>query len=174
MEKRVNIAKDHKGNNIVIINDIRFKGRQNINWRDVEEYLREYVGKCYEITESSEKVYIGTDLPDEYTGSQDTKKLKGASAKAKANAVQGIGEIIQIAKNKSYAPNYERKHNRNAKYGWYRYDTRFAIPVCDDDGKIVGYNIFDARMIVRHANDDKLYLYDLLRIKKETSKPHEQ
>lgn len=32
-------------------------------------------------------VYIGTDLPDEYTNSNYTYRLKGTSAKAKANAV---------------------------------------------------------------------------------------
>ena len=30
---------------------------------------------------------IGTDLPDEYTNSNYTHRLKGTSAKAKANAV---------------------------------------------------------------------------------------
>ena len=33
------------------------------------------------------------------------------------------------------------------------------------------YNIFSARMLVRHADDGKKYLYDLLAIKKETSSP---
>jgi len=32
-------------------------------------------------------VYIGTDLPDEYTNSNYTHRLKGTSAKEKANAV---------------------------------------------------------------------------------------
>lgn len=32
-------------------------------------------------------VYIGTDLSDEYTNSNYTHRLKGTSAKAKANAV---------------------------------------------------------------------------------------
>lgn len=32
-------------------------------------------------------VYIGTDLPDEYTNSNYTYRLKGTSAKEKANAV---------------------------------------------------------------------------------------
>lgn len=33
-------------------------------------------------------------------------------------------------------------HNNKAKYGWYRYDTRFAIPKYDNDGELAGYNIF--------------------------------
>lgn len=170
----VSIICDAEGNKIVVINDIRFKGRQNIQWNDVEEFLKEYVGKSYKIAETAEKVYIGSEFPDEYTGSIDTKKLKGTNAKAKANAAQGIEKIIEIATNKSCSPNYGKKHKKNAAYGWYRYDTRFAIPVYDEKGDIVRYNVFKARMLVRHADDNKLYLYDLLRIKKETSKPHEQ
>ena len=38
---------------------------------------------------------------------------------------------------------------------------------------MVGYNIFKGRLVIRHAQDGKLYLYDILRIKKETSKPPE-
>ena len=64
-------------------------------------------------------------------------------------------------------------HNNKAKYGWYRYDTRFAIPKYDNDGELAGYNIFRGRLVIRHAKDGKLYLYDVLRIKKETSAPLE-
>jgi hypothetical protein len=35
------------------------------------------------------------------------------------------------------------------------------------------YNIFSTRMLVRCDEDGKLYLYDLVRTKKETSKPLE-
>jgi hypothetical protein len=36
------------------------------------------------------------------------------------------------------------------------------------------FNTFKAVLLIRHANDDKLYLYDLVNIKKETGKPLEQ
>ena len=67
----------------------------------------------------------------------------------------------------------ERKHNWNAKNGWYRYDSRFALPVYDKSGEIERYNIFHASMLIRHANDGKMYLYDVIDIKKETSTPLE-
>ncbi len=35
-------------------------------------------------------------------------------------------------------------------------------------------NVFVARILMCHAKDGKLYLYDVLRTKKETSKPLEQ
>ena len=41
--------RDEKGNAVVVINDIRFKDRQNIDWHAVEEYLYEYVGENVEI-----------------------------------------------------------------------------------------------------------------------------
>jgi hypothetical protein len=118
-------------------------------------------------------VYIGSDFLDEYTGSKYTYSLKGANAKAKANAAQGIPEMLEIAVGKRYEENKEDKHLWNARRGWYRYDSRFALPVFGDNGEVERYNVFHASMLIRHANDGKLYLYDVLEIKKETSNPLE-
>ena len=97
MDRNVNVITDLKGNKIVLINDIIFKGKRNVNWKDVEQYLRQYVGEFYAITDTKKIVFIGSDLPDEYSNSNYTHKLKGASAKAKANAAQGLPEMIGIA-----------------------------------------------------------------------------
>lgn len=35
------------------------------------------------------------------------------------------------------------------------------------------YNVFKAILLVKHAEDDKKYLHDLITIKKETSSPLE-
>ena len=140
----------------------------------IEEYLKEYVGEYFEIIETSEKVYIGTDFPDEFSHSKDTKSLKGANMKAKANIISAIKDIVEIASDKTKYPDYNHKHGSKAKFGWYRYDTRFGIPVYGEDGELERYNIFAARMLVRCDADGKLYLYDLVRTKKETSKPLEQ
>lgn len=45
----------------------------------------------------------------------------------KSNAAQAVGELIQIAENKSASEDFKEKHGNRAKFGWYRYDTRFAI-----------------------------------------------
>ena len=58
------------------------------------------------------------------------------------------------------------KHKWNARYGWFRYDSRFALPVYREDGEVSRYNVFHASMLIRHDNDGKLYLYDILDIKK--------
>lgn len=170
-QRKVAVIQDVDGNNIVVINDIIFKRKRSITWPDVEEYLRQYVGEFYSIAETGDIVYIGTDLPDEYAGSNYTKHIKGAVAKAKANAAQAIPEIIEIATSKTAEENKKEKHSRNAKNGWYRYDTRFALPVYDESGEVERYNVFSARLLIRHAASGKMYLYDVLEIKKETSKP---
>ena len=120
MKKTIEIMPDLEGRKIVIINDIRFKGKRNVNWEGVEKYLKEYVGRCYEIVDTSDKVFIGADFPSELKGSSDTKRLFGANAKAKANATQGIPVLLQCAVNKRWQENVKEKHNKDAKFGWYR------------------------------------------------------
>ncbi|MCM1038177.1 MAG: hypothetical protein NC434_02555 [Ruminococcus sp.] len=168
MDRNVNIISDSAGNKIVVINDIIFKGKRSINWKEVEKYLRQYIGEFYEIADTKEIIYIGSDLPDEYANSNYTYHLKGASAKAKANAVQGLPEMIENATRKQFEKNRKEKHSKDARYGWYRYESRFALPVFDKTGETERYTVFHVLMLIRHAKDDKLYLYDITEIKKET------
>ena len=170
VKRNVSVILDADGNKIVVINDIVFKGKRSISWEEVEKYLKRYVGDIYSIAEDNEIIYIGSELPSEYAGSVYTKKLKGADAKAKANAAQAIPEIIEIASNGVFEENRKAKHGRDAQNGWYRYDTRFALPVYGEDGNIERYNIFRGRLLIRHASSGKKYLYDILEIKKETGK----
>ena len=172
MERKVKVITESDGRKLVMINDIRFRGKTKEDWKQVENYLKEYVGKYYEIEETSEKIFVSSNFPDEYVGSESRIALKGAVAKAKANAAQGIPELVQIATDKEYSVNKKKKHETDAKFGWYRYTVRFALPVFDDkSGKVCRYNIFSARMLARHDADGKKYLYDFLGIKKETSSP---
>ena len=135
--------------------------------RRIISYI-EHVGDFYMVASTGDVIYIGADLPNEYSGSKYTHSLKGTNAKAKANATQGIPEMIEIALGKYYRENKESKHWRNARYGWYRYNSRFALPVYKDD-EIERYNIFHASLIVRYSEDNRMYLYDIIDIKKETS-----
>lgn len=41
------------------------------------------------------------------------------------------------------------------------------------DVEVKLYNIFHASLLIRHSNDGKMYLYDIIDIKKETSNPLE-
>lgn len=124
MDKRqVQIIRDINNKQLVLINDIVFCGRQNINWKNVENYIKQYIGDLTQIVETQDNIYVGSDFPDEYTGSKDTARLKGTLAKAKANAAQEIPELVKIATNKRYQENLKDKHIKDAKYGWYRYDS---------------------------------------------------
>ena len=172
--RNVNIITDENNKKIVIINDKKFKGLTKEDWAQIEQYLKGYISDCYEITATSESIFIGTEFPSEYAGSNSRIALKGARKKAKAAAAQGIHELIQIANNPHWEANREVKHNKDAKYGWYRYDIRFGLPVSDDKtGILARHNIFTAILLVKHAEDGNKYLHDIITIKKETSSPLE-
>ena len=162
IKRKVNVIEDIDGKKTVFIHDIIFKGKKSVNWDDVEKYLKQYVGDIYTIDDSNDTVYIGTDLPDEYTHSNYTHILRGANAKAKANATQGLPELLKIATNEVYEDNRKEKHSKDAKYGWYSYDSRFALPVFSDDGEIERYNVFNVAMLVRHTSS--VFMYVVLQI----------
>ncbi|MCX4322080.1 MAG: hypothetical protein OSJ59_03865 [Lachnospiraceae bacterium] len=165
------IVQDKDNHHIVIIPDIIFSNKQNINWGDVENYLKQYIDIIVEITESKDIVYIGKNFPNEFSSSKYTRILKGARAKAKANAVQGIREMLEIAANKTYCQNHKTKHNSDAQNGWYYYITRFALPIYENKIKTNQYNIYTGRLVINHTSTGKMYLYDLVDIKKEASNP---
>ena len=48
---------------------------------------------------------------------------------------------------------------------------RFALPVYDNNRKTEEYNVYMGRLVVNRIQDGKLYLYDLVEIKKEASTP---
>ena len=85
----------------------------------------------------------------------------------KANMSQGIPEMIEIATEKRWKEDFQGKHKKRAGKGWFRYNTRFALPVVNEKGDILEYNVYQAVLIVRYSSDEKLYLYDIQNIKKK-------
>ncbi len=168
MDRNISIIEDADGNKVVQINSLKFRGKRKINWDEVEGYLRQFVGEKYVVHSTGDVIHIGSDLPEEYAHSNYTHILKGTTAKAKANAAQGIPEMLETAVDKNFEENRKEKHNSNAKLGWYRYDSRFSLPVYGEKNEVERYNVFRASMLVRHAKDGKMYLYDIMNIKKET------
>ena len=145
-----------------------FKNKQNIPWNDVEVYLKKFIGTGVTVKQYGDIIHIPGDFPDEYTESRYTKKLRGALAKAKANASQVIVEMLVNASNRRWTENKDDKHDKEANGGWYRYDVGFAIPIeCNGNES---QNRYYATAIVR-IKDGKLYLYDIINIKKEASTP---
>ena len=156
------------GRKIVEIQTIKFSGKRRIDWDGVEQYLKQYIGKHYKIDETDNIVYIGSDFPDEYTHSNYKKTAFGTIGKAKANISQAIPELIKTAENMCFRQNYKSKNENKAMNGWYYGTIYFTLPTTNDKGTITGHNRFRGRMVIRCDVDDKLYLYDIIDIKKET------
>lgn len=137
----------------------------------IANYIAEHIGEVYTILESGQKVYIGEELPKEYTQSKYTQTIlrrNKSLLQAKNRAVSGMGEMIEIATNRRWEKT-RHTQSKDAKYGMYRYDTSFGFPVLDDKGNVVRANVYSAELIIRNASDGKKYLYDIIDIKKDTA-----
>ena len=140
------------------------------NYKKVAAYIADHIGEVYTILESGSKVYIGENLPSEYTQSEYTRALLRKSPKtltAKNKAIGSFGEMIEIATNRRWE---KTKHiaNKDAKYGVYRYSTAFAFPV-KQNNKITNIKSFDAELVILNSSDGKKYLYDIVNIKENTA-----
>lgn len=124
------------------------------------------------MNEYNDVLHINSLFANEYAESQYTKKLKGGLAKVKANIVQILPQLIENATNRRWVENKKDKHINDAGKGWYRYDTYFSVPVQVECEKEVYRNYFVATMVVR-INDQGIYLYDIINIKKEARTPRE-
>lgn len=160
------------GKQVVWIEDNILK--ENKNNLPVHQYIADYISKhigdVYTIIESGKSVYLGEDLPGEYTQSKYTqglKKRKGILS-AKNRGASDLGGMIEIATNRRWEKT-NHTHNKDAKYGIYRYDTRFGFPVKDANGNVIGANIYTAELLIRNASNGKKYLYDVVNIKKDTT-----
>ena len=147
----------------VKVEEIIFKGKQNIKWGEVEEYLKRYMGNTFIVEEYNDVIHFNLISTDEYVESKYTKALRGALAKTKANIVQIIPELIKKAINRRWIQNKNEKHNMNAKNGWYRYDIYFAMPVKTENEDLIRWNNYRATMVVR-INDKGLFFYDIMSI----------
>lgn len=56
IKRNVSVIQDIDGNNIVMINDIVFKGKRSVEWAYAERYLRQYVGDFYQIAETEDMI----------------------------------------------------------------------------------------------------------------------
>lgn len=99
------ITFDKKGHKVVIINNIMFYGKKSIAWEDVENYSKKYIGDIVQVAETEEEIHIDAHFPDEFKGSEDTKRVRGANAKAKANSAQAIHDMIKISRKVSETEN---------------------------------------------------------------------
>jgi hypothetical protein len=169
-ENNVRIVRDEDGRELVVIDEIIFRGKRSIDWKAVEVYLQKYVGELVEVASTKESIHIKKDFPDEFVGSVYTRGLRGTIAKVKANLSQGVIQTMQIANKRKTMENKKKKHENDARYGWHYYRTRFAIKVYTDETKETKYNRYSALIIVRHARSGEKWLYDIQDIRKEKMK----
>ena len=54
MPRKVNVVEDLEGNKIVVIHDVIFQGKRSVEWVDVEQYLKRFVGEEYTIEETGD------------------------------------------------------------------------------------------------------------------------
>lgn len=159
------------GKNVVWLENSSLTNKELNNHKTVANFIAQHIGEVYTILESGQKVYIGPDLPSEYTQSRYTSLLRDtdrAGFRAKRRAVDGLGEMIEIASNRRWEPT-RHTQNKDAKYGMYRYDSTFAFPVKAPDGSVQRVRAYDAELLIRNASDGKKYLYDIVNIKENTS-----
>lgn len=137
----------------------------------VAAYIAQHIGEVYTIIESGQKVFIGKELPDEYTQSKYTSYLKKRNPqllRAKNKATSDLGLLIETATNRRWEP-AKHTQNKDAKYGMYRYDSSFAFPVKDTNGNTTSVRAYDVELLIRNASDGKKYLYDIVGIKENTT-----
>ena len=163
---KFSIKKDTKGNNVVVIDESIINANTPNIRKAIANEIKTHIGEYYRIAESGYKIYLGKDLPGEYTRSKSAASLEKKLYIDKGKATANIDELIEIATNRSWVANRKEKHNKDAKYGWYKYDTRFAIPVIKN-GIVNKYIMYKANLIIRNDINGKKYLYDIMNIKRE-------
>lgn len=159
------------GKQIVWIDNGNLTSKQLNSHTAIANYIAQHIGEVYTIIESGQKVYLGEDLPSEYTQSKYTSLLRSTNQqtlRAKNKAADGLGELIETASNRRWE---KTKHNQNkdAKYGMYRYDSSFAFPVKDANGKVTNVRAYNVELLIRNASDGKKYLYDIVGIRRNAT-----
>lgn len=158
------------GQQIAWIENSSLSNKDLRDHKKIAEYIGRHIGEVYTIIESGRRVYIGEDLPSEYTQSEYTKRLlknNPATLKAKNRASDALGDMIEIASGRRWEKT-KHTHNKDAKFGMYRYNSRFAFAVNGGNGT-PNVHAYDVELLIRNASDGKKYLYDIVNIKKNTA-----
>ena len=137
--------------------------------QSIAQVIRENIGDYYKILEDGNKIYIGKDLPGEYTYSKSAQLLSRDKTIIKGNIANNLGEMIEIANNGVWEANRKAKHSKDAQFGWYRYDSKVALPMYDVHKNIVSYQVYDVNLLIRNDKNGKKYLYDVMDIKKSNA-----
>ena len=140
------------------------------DFKAAEAYLKTLVNTDHPfstILMDAQPVFVGKDLPGEYRSSEYTKTMKPALRKIKMQAATNLDEMLLLAENGEWRENVKPKHAKDARNGWYRYDTEFAIPILNAKKAVDHYTVYGGTLLIRNDADGKSYLYDLLDVEKK-------
>lgn len=112
-------------------------------------------------------VYAGKDLPSEYKGSEYTLGMHRGLREVKMQAATNLDEMLLLAEDGEWRENVKEKHGKDAQNGWYRYKTRFAVPVLNARKAVDHYAVYGGVLLIRNDADGKSYLYDMVDVKKK-------
>lgn len=112
-------------------------------------------------------VYAGKDLPSEYKGSEYTLGMHRGLREVKMQAATNLGEMLLLAEDGEWRENVKEKHGKDAQNGWYRYKTRFAVPVLNARKAVDHYAVYGGVLLIRNDADGKSYLYDMVDVEKK-------
>lgn len=158
----------------------------------MEKYVKQYIENVISqngtylgtLPDSGMRVYAETQgrtpksrygLADEYVRSSYTRWIKDNSKnkfRAKMKAAGVLDDLVSIATDRTWE---KTKHtqNKDAQYGVYNYNSTFAFPVYDSKGELSNVRAYDCQMVILNASDGKKYLYDVIRIKENTTKAND-
>ena len=112
-------------------------------------------------------VYAGKDLPSEYKGSEYTLGMHRGLREVKMQAATNLDEMLLLAEDGEWRENVKDKHGKDAQNGWYRYKTRFAVPVLNARKAVDHYAVYGGVLLIRNDADGKSYLYDMVDVEKK-------
>ena len=140
------------------------------DFKAAEAYLKTLVNTEHPfstILMDAQPVYVGKDLPGEYRSSEYTKSMLSKLRDVKMQAATNLDEMLLLAENGEWRENVKPKHVKDARNGWYRYDTEFAIPILNAKKAVDHYTVYGGTLLIRNDADGKSYLYDLLDVQKK-------
>ncbi len=157
------------GKTVAWIKSNPLTNKQIENPEEVAKYVAQNINDIYAIIEDGVKVYIGEDLPNEYTMSEYSQAIRSEKSgkwKAKVKAAAGLDLLIEAATGRKWKKT-KQPQNKDAKYGMYRYNSTFAFPIKDREGNVTNIRAYDVELLIRNASDGKKYLYDIVKIKED-------
>lgn len=158
---------DGSFNRVKIIEDEYKTLNVKSSQKKASENLKGQVGVSYKNILTSNTILIDRNTSTEYIYSNYTRWSKTKIKYIKCIISKYINELFTNASSKTFEKNRKEKHNKDAKYGFYKYKVRFSTI----DNKIE--TIYTCSLLVRNDLNGKKYLYDIIDIKKEPLPPCE-